>query len=319
MTKLWIEKYRPTCINEVIGQDNIVYLLQKMSENNYLPNMLFYGKSGTGKTSLIHAILKNFYKSNNIFTVMKLDASDDRGINTVRDEIKGFAEKLSLFPNKVKIIILDEADSMTFDAQSALKRIIEKHIDTTKFCFICNYENKIIPAIKNRCINLKFNIIKKELVFDRLKYIAKQEKLIINNSSLDIIATIGEGDLRKSINILQSVNNNKSNISIKKCYKMIGIPSFEKLEYLLDILLENKQSLNSIYTIFKKSIINQGYSLSIYLKQTIKILIDKKLDNISDDKLCYILNELAKLEENVSKTTFGDIYILALICIFKKN
>ena len=250
---------------------------------------------------------------------MKLDASDDRGINTVRDEIKGFAEKLSLFSNKIKIIILDEADSMTFDAQSALKRIIEKHIDTTKFCFICNYENKIIPAIKNRCISLKFNIIQKQLIIDRLTFISKQEKLTINNECLDIIANISNGDLRKSINILQSLNNNKLNITKNKCYKIIGIPSNDKVEYLLDLLLNESHSLNFVYKIFQKEIIDQGYSLSLYLKQTIKILIDKKLDNIDNTRLCHIINETSKLEENVSKTTFGDIYILGLVCIFKKN
>ena len=141
--QIWTEKYRPTSFDDMLDQSPIIKIIKSMSGQKYLPNMLFYGKSGTGKTSLINCIINNYYK-NNTFSIIKLDASDDRGINTVRDEIKGFAEKKSFNIKELKLIILDEADSMTVDAQSALKRIIEIHSENTKFCFICNYENKII-------------------------------------------------------------------------------------------------------------------------------------------------------------------------------
>ena len=170
---LWSEKYRPKDIDNIIGQDNIVYSLKKMLENRSFPHLLFHGISGTGKTSVIMALARELYGKNLTFMVMKLDASDDRGINSVREEIKGFAEKITIFNKGIKLIILDEADSMTFDAQFALRRIIEKYSDTTRFCLICNYENKIISAIKSRCANFRFNPIKEDFLIEKLNNIVK--------------------------------------------------------------------------------------------------------------------------------------------------
>ena len=131
----WIEKYRPQNFSEIISNKQNIIILENMLNDNSLPHLLFYGISGTGKTSTITSLAKKLYKNNVNLMVMKLDASDDRGINTVREEIKGFAEKKSMFQKGVKLIILDEADSMTFDAQFALRRIIEKYSDLTRFCF----------------------------------------------------------------------------------------------------------------------------------------------------------------------------------------
>nr|QFG74639.1 MAG: DNA polymerase III, delta subunit [Megaviridae environmental sample] len=317
MNTLWIEKYRPVYIEEIIGQNNIIELIKKMSKFNYIPNMLFYGKPGTGKTSVINTIIKNYYNKNNIFTIMKLDASDDRGINTVRDEIKGFAEKRSLFPNKYKLIILDEADSMTFDAQSALKRIIEKNSKTTKFCFICNYENKIISSIKNRCVNFKFKTISENNVIKKLYEIVKIEKIDISKNALKVIAYNCCGDLRKAINILQSLNYQSKNINIFDIYKILGVPNVTTVEMILDKLIENKISLNQMYDIIKKNIIDKGYSLSLYLKETLKLFV-KKIFDLPEHIICYYFSELADLEIKVSKSTFGDLYILNFVCIFKK-
>ena len=114
------------------------------------------------------------YGKNKVFMVMRLDASDDRGINSVREEIKGFAEKMTISNKGVKLIILDEADSMTFDAQFALRRIIEKYSDNTRFCLICNYENKIIKPIKSRCVDIRFYPIMKRCIVNKLKEICKE-------------------------------------------------------------------------------------------------------------------------------------------------
>ena len=144
----WVEKYRPRNIDEIISNNENINVLSTMLKNGSLPHLLFHGTSGTGKTSLILALARELYGNNINLMVMKLDASDDRGINSVREEIKGFAERKNMFSSGVKLIILDEADSMTFDAQFALRKIIEKYSVSTRFCLICNYENKIIPAIR---------------------------------------------------------------------------------------------------------------------------------------------------------------------------
>ena len=153
---IWIEKYRPKTFDDIIGQDKNINIIKNVLKNNSLPHLLLHGNSGVGKSSTINSIINYLYGDNKAFMVMKLDASDDRGINSVREEIKGFAEKMTIFNKGIKLIILDEADSMTFDAQFALRRIIEKYSENTRFCLICNYENKIIKPIKSRCVNIRF-------------------------------------------------------------------------------------------------------------------------------------------------------------------
>ena len=128
-----VEKYRPTKLTDIVGQDTIVNSLTRIFDGGSFPHLLFYGGSGSGKTSTIMAVLNDYFGKKKKLMVMRLDASDDRGINSVREEIKGFAEKRNYFTKGIKVIILDEADSMTFDAQFALRRIIEKYSSSTRF------------------------------------------------------------------------------------------------------------------------------------------------------------------------------------------
>ena len=238
---LWSEKYRPKRLEKIIGQDNVILSLEKMINNNSLPHLLFYGISGTGKTSTIMSLAKKLYGNNMTMMIMRLDASDDRGINSVREEIKGFAEKMTIFNRGIKLIILDEADSMTFDAQSALRRIIEKYSDNTRFCLICNYENKIIPAIKSRCANFKFNPIDNNFIVTKLTKISKKENLNIDNESLNIIANLSNGDLRKAINLLQSISMRSSKVNKKLCYDVAGYPDDKVIDDIFVTLLDKKR------------------------------------------------------------------------------
>ena len=315
---LWIEKYRPKIFKDIIGQNRNIQLIEKMIENGSLPHLLFNGKSGTGKTSTIMAIANKLYGKNKTFMVMKLDASDDRGINSVRDEIKGFAEKMTIFNKGIKLIILDEADSMTFDAQFALRRIIEKYSDTTRFCLICNYENKIIPAIKARCINLRFVPINKNVIIDKLQYICNAEKFRCSLKSLNVIADLSNGDLRKAINLLQSISMRNKNITEKLCYKTAGIPSLKIVESLYKILVDKDIDFKTTYEKVDKIIIKTGVSLSLLLRQ-LTTVITNHIREIDVDILANYLNELAFLESAVSNSTFGSIYIISLVSIFKKN
>ena len=315
---LWIEKYRPLDFKNIIGQTRNIELLEEMIEQGSLPHLLLYGKSGTGKTSTVMAIADKLYGNNKTFHVMKLDASDDRGINTVRDEIKGFAEKMTLFNQGIKLIILDEVDSMTFDAQAALRRIIETYSDTTRFCLICNYENKISPPIKARCVNLRFHPINKDIIVSKLKEICNNENLKYDEDSLGVIAELSSGDLRKSINILQSVSMRNYKITKDLCYETAGVPSIKLTEKMYKILINNKYDFNTSYQELESNIINKGVSLSLFIKQLTKVII-KYIDSIESDILANYLNDLATLEASVANSTFGYIYIISLIGIFKKN
>ena len=316
----WVEKYRPQKIDEIISHDQNIETIKKMLEGSSLPHLLFHGTPGTGKTSLILAIANELYGNQKNLMIMKLDASDDRGINSVREEIKCFAEKKNMFCKGVKLIILDEADSMTFDAQFALRRIIEKYSETTRFCLICNYENKIIPAIRSRCAKLRFSPISSFHIENRLKFICKNEKLTYEKNVLNTISLLSKGDLRKSINFLQSLSLQSTNITLNNCYKLAGVPSFQEVEDLLKILLDDKYDFTFVNNRMDLLVKSNGYSLSLVIKEIISYLLSniELLKSIESDKLASYLSDISDLENRVTKSTFEDIYISGLVGIFKK-
>jgi len=317
----WVEKYRPLKLDDIKGQNKIVESLKNIIENGSFPHLLFYGGSGFGKTSVILSVIDEYFGKKKKLMVMRLDASDDRGINSVRDEIKAFAEKKNYFQSGIKVIILDEADSMTFDAQFALRRIIEKYSNNTRFCLICNYENKIIPAIKSRCAEFKFNSITDKDMKERLKYVSKCENINIKNEILDTVSKISKGDLRKAINLLQTValcDENKINSKI--CYSVSGFPNPKEINTIINILLNDKLNFNKSLEKINKIVYDNGYSVSLILKEISEnIIIRIKNKEIVGQKFIKIFSEIANLENQVIKSTFGDIYLSSLISIFKKE
>ncbi|GAA5862225.1 hypothetical protein JCM3774_004830 [Rhodotorula dairenensis] len=208
----WVEKYRPKNLGEVSAQDHTVQVLTKTLTSSNLPHMLFYGPPGTGKTSTILALCKqlfgpDLYRSR----VLELNASDERGISVVREKIKNFA-KTTVTTNHdpnypappFKIIILDEADSMTQDAQSALRRIMETYSKITRFCLICNYVTRIIEPITSRCSKFRFKPLDTSSTAMRLREICHAEKVDCPEEALDALIKTSDGDLRRAITYLQS-------------------------------------------------------------------------------------------------------------------
>lgn len=319
----WVEKYRPKELSDIIGQDKIINSLKNIFNGGSFPHLLFYGGSGSGKTSTILAILNDYFGMRKKLMVMRLDASDDRGINSVREEIKGFAEKKNYFTKGIKVIILDEADSMTFDAQFALRRIIEKYSNNTRFCLICNYDNKIIPAIKSRCVEFKFNPINEKIMIEQLEKIALTENLVYEKKSLNVLSNISKGDMRKAINMMQSASiliKDKTVLDTNMCFNISGYPLPEEIEEICNILLDDKVNLENSIKKIHKIVLENGYSISIILKEIVDVLIKKVIiDNILAEKYAFIFSELSNLESKVSKSTFGDIYLSMLISIFKKK
>ena len=314
----WVEKYRPQKIDGIISHDQNIETIKKMLAGGSLPHLLFHGTPGTGKTSLILAIANELYGSSKNLMVMKLDASDDRGINSVREEIKGFAEKVNMFHKGVKLIILDEADSMTFDAQFALRRIIEKYSKTTRFCLICNYENKIIPAIRSRCANFRFSPINVIYIQKKLEHICKEEGLTYESNVLEIISLLSKGDLRKSINFLQSLSLQSEFITVQMCYKTAGVPSYPEVVDIFNTLLNPVINYDEANKKIDSLIKIQGYSLSIVLKELVSYLLTNKDIKIKSERLAIYLSEMSDLENRVTKSTFGDIYMSGLVGIFKQ-
>lgn len=209
----WVEKYRPKTIEEVAAQDHTVNVLRKALLSTNLPHMLFYGPPGTGKTSTILALARQLFGPELMKSrVLELNASDERGISVVRDKIKNFA-KLAVsnahvdFPcPPYKIIILDEADSMTQDAQSALRRIMEQYSRITRFCLVCNYVTRIIEPLASRCSKFRFRMLDNTSTQDRLESIARAEGVDFEQGVLDTLIKTSDGDLRRAITYLQSAS-----------------------------------------------------------------------------------------------------------------
>lgn len=311
-TLQWTEKYRPLDITDIIGHTKNINILTNLISNRSLPHMLFHGAPGTGKTSTIIALLNHIYGDNINLMTFKLDASDDRGINSVREDIKGFAKNDTMFVKGLQIILLDEVDSMTHDAQSALRRIIETYSDTIRFCLICNYDNKIIPAIKSRCAIFYFASIPLLDIKLKLKSILNEEKIKINDKIIDIIAYYAKGDLRKAINSLQVLSINED-ITENMCHNILTFPSVYHITQIYKLLLNNL-SLKITFLKIKNIIIKNNYSLKNIISEILlKILNNKKCNN----NVYKLIIKLGELEIKILKYLNIELYIINLISIFK--
>jgi len=174
--------------------------------------------------------------------ILELNASDERGIDVVRQQIKDFASTRKIFSHGVKLIILDEADAMTSQAQAALRRVIEKYTQNTRFCLICNYISKITPAIQSRCTRFRFAPISSKHAASRIQYIAEQEHVNITQEGLQALLKLGAGDMRKTINILQSTHMASGSVNLENIYLCTGNPLPSDIEQILYWMLNDNYS-----------------------------------------------------------------------------
>ncbi|KAI0080561.1 P-loop containing nucleoside triphosphate hydrolase protein [Panus rudis PR-1116 ss-1] len=214
----WVEKYRPKTIDDVSSQEHTIAVLRKTLTSTNLPHMLFYGPPGTGKTSTILALARQLFGPDNFRSrVLELNASDERGISIVREKIKNFARQTpkaqavasdgQSYPcPPYKIIILDEADSMTQDAQAALRRIMETYARITRFCLVCNYVTRIIDPLASRCSKFRFKPLDSSSTATRLRHIAEAENVPVSDDVISTLISTSQGDLRRSITYLQSAS-----------------------------------------------------------------------------------------------------------------
>jgi len=304
----WIEKYRPNIIDNIISHNQNIDTIKKLIKATVLPHILFHGPPGTGKTSTILAIANELYGNNKKLMVMKLDASDDRGINSVREDIKGFVEKENMFIKGVKLIILDEADAMTYDAQFALRRIIEKYSLSTRFCIICNYEHKIIPAIRSRFLNFRFTTIESKFIIEKLNYIIQQENINVDLNTLNIITNNSKGDLRKAINLLQIYSSYNCDI-----YNLLEVPTKIDIEYIYDVLLNKNIIYKNKYDMLYNIINDKQYTLYNIIIELFNIIL-KNNNNVQPQ----LITKIGKFENIISKlnNNNNNIYISGLINIF---
>ncbi|GBG65194.1 hypothetical protein CBR_g49986 [Chara braunii] len=268
----WVEKYRPKSVSEVAYQEEVVRTLKNTLETGNLPHLLFYGPPGTGKTSTALAIARQLFGPELIKSrVLELNASDDRGINVVRTKIKDFAAiavgaGVPGYPcPPFKLLILDEADSMTEDAQNALRRTMETYTKVTRFCFICNYISRIIEPLASRCAKFRFKPLVSDIMVKRISYICDQEGLTLQPEAMDTLCRIADGDMRRAITSLQSASRRYGHCLMKK--DILNVSGVVPDEVVADLLTTCKSGVFDRAQAAVTNVAAEGYPVSQILAQ----------------------------------------------------
>jgi len=221
----WVEKYRPIKLHEITGNEETIKRLQVFGDQGNVPNIIIAGAPGIGKTTSILCLARQLLGTSYKDAVMELNASNDRGIDVVRNRIKMFAQqKVTLPKGRHKIVILDEADSMTSGAQQALRRTMELYSKTTRFALACNQSDKIIEAIQSRCAVLRYTKLTDAQVLERLLEICDKEKVVKTEDGLEAIVFTAQGDMRQAINNLQSTHAGFGFVSPENVFKVCDEP-----------------------------------------------------------------------------------------------
>jgi replication factor C small subunit len=236
MNQIWVDKFRPQTFDEIIGQDNFVKRVKAFIESKNLPHLLFAGSPGTGKTTTALVVARELYGKDGIKgNFLELNASDDRGIDVIRNQIKEFAKLKSLANIPYKIICLDEADSLTKDAQQALRRTMEKYSHSCRFILACNEISKILDPIQSRCVIFKFKGLSKEALIALLDKVESDETLKFETGTKEYLAEISKGDVRKLLNTLQAVASINSEITKDGINEIIDFVNPKEVEEMVEL------------------------------------------------------------------------------------
>lgn len=297
----WVEKFRPMSLADVAAHRDIVDTIDRLTNENRLPHLLLYGPPGTGKTSTILAVARKLYGSQYHNMILELNASDDRGIDVVRQQIRDFAstQSFSFGPkSSVKLILLDEADAMTKDAQFALRRVIEKYTKNARFALICNHVNKIIPALQSRCTRFRFAPLDPVHVTERLKYVIEAERLDVTDGGLAALVRLSNGDMRKALNIFQSTHMaSPQQITEEAVYLCTGNPMPKDIEQIAYWLL-NESFLDS-YKRISDMKARKGLAIIDIVREVTMFVFKIKMPS---DVRVQLINDLADIEYRL---TFG--------------
>ncbi|KAI0079370.1 P-loop containing nucleoside triphosphate hydrolase protein [Panus rudis PR-1116 ss-1] len=308
----WVEKYRPVTLNDVVSHKDITATIEKFIEANRLPHLLFYGPPGTGKTSTILAVARRIYGVSYKKQILELNASDDRGIDVVREQIKSFAETRTLFSKGFKLIILDEADMMTTAAQAALRRVIEHYTKNVRFCIICNYVNKIIPAIQSRCTRFRFSPLPIVEVEKRVNTVIESENVKITEDGKKALLKLSRGDMRRALNVLQACHAAYDLIGETEVYNCTGNPHPADIANIVNSMFSDE--FTTSYKAISTLKTERGLALQDLLNGAYDYIAE--LDFKPHARI-YLLDILSTIEHRLSAGANEKIQLTALLGAFK--
>ena len=298
----WVEKYRPTQFDDIVLDPINRKLFKNILNKNYFPNLLFYGPPGTGKTTTIINLINEYqqqYKQVNKGSIIHLNASDERGIDIIRNQIYQFVKSKNFFEKGLKFVILDEVDYMTKNAQQALKYLLQSSCYNVRFCLICNYISKIDDSLKNEFTCIRFNQLPKKDIYKFIKQISENENLILNDNVIDMIQKIHNSDIRSMINFMQ-LNQNISEWE----NNIITDDIFEKIHCLL---INKQPKINHVFKYINNT--------SIQYNTDKKTIIKNYFNYVIRNNKTVINNEFLKLVEGTMHVTDSNIQHILMFFI----
>jgi replication factor C small subunit len=308
---IWIEKYRPVRLADIVGQDEIIERLESYVKNGNLPHLLFTGSAGIGKTTAAVALARQFFGESWHMNFRELNASDERGIDVVRNQIKQFARTSPLGGATFKILFLDEADALTTDAQAALRRTMESYAQTCRFILSCNYSSKIIDPIQSRCAIYRFKALGKAAIAEEIQKIAAIEGLTVYEDAIAAIVYVAQGDMRKAINALQGAAIINPSITGQIVYAITATARPDEIDQLIDLSLAG--DFESAESTLSELLHERGIAPNELLNQCYRTLLRRPIDQRLKVAL---IDHIGETDFRLSEGADSDIQMEALIARF---
>ncbi|HWQ67947.1 MAG TPA: replication factor C small subunit [Methanospirillum sp.] len=308
---IWIEKYRPRHLDDIVGQDEIIERLRSYVSKKEMPHLLFTGNAGIGKTTAAVALAREFYGEDWQMNFRELNASDERGIDVVRTQIKQFARTSPFGGATFKVLFLDEADALTTDAQSALRRTMETYAQTCRFILSCNYSSRIIDPIQSRCAIYRFRPLNRPAISEMIGRIAVDQNLVLSDEIISAIYYVAQGDMRKAINALQGAAILDRTIEPSMIYAITATAKPEEIDELITLSLTG--NFEGAGRMLDNLLHDRGISPQELIGQLYRDVTRREMP---DGIKVRLIDQLGETDFRLSEGASSDIQMEALIAKF---